>query len=166
MLLLRVLRPGSGVEAGFEALEGGVGPGVGGFAPSGALLVEEVGEVHAAVAAAGLEVEEGLGGAVEVEDGLESVAGPFDGGNALGLGALEFGVAFGEGVDVVDEHGVEDAVLVLLLGAVAGVEVGGEAFVLENDGPGNSGGVGGEKGSAGDEGKRLHISRYDKGSGS
>ena len=74
------------------------------------------------------------------------------------LGALEFSVALGEGGDVVDEHGVEDAVLVYLLRAVAGVEVAGDALVLEDDGPGNGGGVGGEKGAAWGEGKRLHIS--------
>jgi len=100
------------------------------------LLGDEVGKVHAAVSAAGLEVVEGLRGSVEVEDGLEAVARPFDAGNALGLGAAEFGVRLGEGGDVVDEHGVEDAVFVNLLGAVAGVEVAGDAFVLEDDGPG------------------------------
>ena len=114
---------------------------MGGFAPGVALLFEEVGEVHAAVACAGLEVVEGLGGAVEVEDGSQAVAGPLDRGDALGFGAVEFDIAFGEGGNVVDEHGVEDAVLVLLLRAVAGVEVAGEALVLEDYGPGDDGGI-------------------------
>ena len=48
--------------------------------------------------------------------------------------------------------------LVDLLRAVAGVEVAGDAFVLEDDGPGDDGGVDGKKGAAGGEGKRLHIS--------
>ena len=149
---------GEAVEFGFKALDGRFGPGVGGFAPGVALLFEEVREVHAAVAAASLEVVEGLGCAVEVEGGLQAVAGPLDGGDALGLRAVEFGVGFGERGDVVDEHGVEDAVLVLLLRAVAGVEVGGDALVLKDDSPGDDGGVDGEKSAAGGEGKRLHIS--------
>ena len=50
--------------------------------------------------------------------------------------------------------------LVDLLRAVAGVEVAGDALVLEDDGPRErtDGGVGGEKGAAGGEGKRLHTS--------
>src|SRR5579871_2741589 len=131
---------------------------MGGFAPGVALFFEEVGEVHAAVAAASLEVVEGRGCAVEVEGGLQAVAGPLDGGDALGLRAVEFGVGFGERGDVVDEHGVEDAVLVLLLRAVAGVEVGGDALVLEDYSPGDGRGVDGEKGEPGRERERLHIS--------
>ena len=96
-------------------MEGFFGPGVGGFVPGVASFGHEVGEVHAAVACAGFEVVEGLGSTVEIEDGLQAVAGPLDGGDALGLGSLEFEVGFGERGDVVDEHGVEDAVLVLLL---------------------------------------------------
>ena len=114
---------------------------MGGFAPSATLLIEEVREVHAAVADAGLEVEESLRGAVEVEDCLEAVAGPLDAGDALGFGALEFGVTFSEGGDGVDEHCVEDAVVVDFLRAVAGVEVAGDTFVFEDDGPWNGGGV-------------------------
>jgi hypothetical protein len=49
-------------------------------------------------------------------------------------------------------------VFVLLLGTVAGVEVAGDAFIFEDDGPGNGSGVGREKGSAGSKGERLHIS--------
>jgi hypothetical protein len=55
------------------------------------------------------------------------------------------------------EHRVHDAVLVRLLGAVAGVEVAGGAFVLEDGGPGRGGGVGGEEGAAGSEGERVHT---------
>ena len=43
------------------------------------------------------------------------------------------------------------------LGAVAGVEVAGDAFVFKDDSPGNSGGIDGEEGAAGVEGKRLHT---------
>ena len=120
----------SGVEVGFEVLEGGVGPGVGGFEPGFALLGYVVGEVHAAEAAVGGEVEEGLSGSVEVEDGLLAVGGPLDGGEALGLRVFE-------GANVVDEHAVEDGVFLGLAGTVAGVEVAGQAFVFEDDGPGD-----------------------------
>src|SRR6185312_10015630 len=118
----------------------------------------EVGEVHAAVSGAGLEVIECLRGAVEVEDGLEAIARPLDAGDALRLGAARLGVTPGESADVVDEHGVEDAVLVLLLRAVAGIEVAGYALVLEDDGPGNGGRIAGKEGIAGRKGERLHIS--------
>ena len=129
--------------------------------PDIALFGDEVGEVHAAVAAAGLEVEEGLGGSVKVEDGLQAVAGPLDGGDALGLGALEFEVALGEGGDVVDEHGVEDACFLSLLGAVAGVEVGGEALVLEDHGPGTVGELEERKARPGVKESDCISSRYD-----
>jgi len=118
-------------------MEGGVGPGVSGFTPLIVFGDEEVGEVHSAVSASSGEVEEGLGGAVEIEDGLLAVTGPLDGGDALGLGALEFGVGLGEGFDVVDEHGIEDAVFELFVGAVAGIEVACDAFVFEDYGPWN-----------------------------
>jgi hypothetical protein len=49
-------------------------------------------------------------------------------------------------------------VFVDLLRSVAGVEVAGDAFVLEDNGPGNGGGVGREKSAARGKGKRLHIS--------
>lgn len=142
----------SGVEVGFEALEGGLVPGVGGFAPGVALLLEVVGEVGTAEAEMGGEVDEGLGGAVEIEDALLAVAGPLDAGETLFVGV-------GEGGAVVDEHGVEDAVLLGLLGAVAGVEVAGVAFIFKDSGPGNGGRVGGEKGAAGGEGERVHRYR-------
>jgi hypothetical protein len=142
----------SGVEDSLKLLEGGVVPGVGGFAPGVALLLEVVGEVRAAEADVGGEVDEGLGGAVEVEDALHAVAGPLDAGDAL-LGGV------GERGDVVDEHGVHDAVLVGFLGAVAGVEVAGGALVLEDRGPGRGGRVGGEEGAAGGEGEGVHKYR-------
>jgi hypothetical protein len=85
-------------------------------------------------------------------------ARPFDGGDALRLGALVFGVAFGKRGDVVDKHCVEDAVFVDLLRTVAGVEVAGDAFVLEDDSPRNNGRVRREKSAAWGKGKRLHIS--------
>jgi len=136
------------VEVGFEAGEGGVVPGVGGFAPA-VVVVEEVGEVGAAEAGAGGEVGEGLGGAVEVEDGLLAVAGPLDAGEAFAGGVFER-------ADVVEEHGVEDGVLEGFVGAVAGVEVAGRAFVFKDGGPGDGGGVGREEGAAGGEGEGVH----------
>ena len=131
---------------------------MGRFTPGVAPFFAEVREVHPAIAAAGLKVEEGLRGSVEIQHSLQSVARPFDGGDALRLGPVVFGVAFGKRSDVVDKHCVEDAVFVDLLRAVAGIEVAGDAFVLKDHGPGNSGGVGGEKSAAWGEGKRLHIS--------
>jgi hypothetical protein len=44
------------------------------------------------------------------------------------------------------------------VGAVAGVEVAGDALVLEDYGPWDDGGVDGEEGATGGEGERLHIS--------
>jgi hypothetical protein len=137
-----------GVDEGFEALEGGVVPGVGGLAPAAGLFIEEIGEVGAAEALFGREVDEGLGGGVEVEDGLLAVAGPLDGGDVL---------AVFEGGAGVDEHGVEDGVFLGLAGAVAGVEVAGGTFVLEDGGPGDGGGVGGEEGAARGEGEGIHA---------
>ena len=131
---------------------------MGRLAPGVTGLFAEVGEVHATVAAAGLKIEEGLRGPVEIQHRLQPVARPFDGGDALRLGALVFGVALGKRSDVVDKHCVEDAVFVDLLRTVARVEVAGDAFVLEDDSPGNSGGVGREKSPAWGKGKRLHIS--------
>ncbi len=131
---------------------------MGRLAPGITRLFAEVGEVHAAVAAAGFKVEEGLRGSVEIQHGLQPVARPFDGGDALRLGTLVFGVAFGKRGDVVDEHRVENAVFMDLLRTVAGVKVAGNAFVLKDNSPGNCGGVGGEKSAAWGKGKRLHIS--------
>ena len=148
-IILGAGRLGSGAEVGFELLEGGVVPCVGGFAPGVGGGFEVVGEVGAAEAGVGGEVEEGLGAAVEVEDALEAGAGPLDGGEAGGVGVGESGA-------VVDEHGVEDAVVVGLLGAVAGVEIAGGPFVLEDRGPGDGGGVRGEEGEAGSEGEGVH----------
>ena len=84
-----------------------------GLAPGIALFFHEVGEVHAAVTAVGLEVVERLGGSVEVEDSLQAVAGPLDGGYALGLGkgAESSSSLLTRAATFVDEHGVEDAVL-------------------------------------------------------
>src|ERR1700761_7753195 len=141
----------SGVEFGLELLEDCVGPGVRGLSPGVALFAEEVGEVHPAVSGALFEVEEGLRGSVEVEDGLEAVAGPLDGGEALSFRLLER-------ADVVDEHGVENALFVRGLGAVAGVEVTCGALVLEDYGPGDLRRVGGEERATGGERERLHIS--------
>ena len=131
---------------------------VGGFAPCVTRLFAEVREVHPAIAAAGLKVEEGLRGSIQIQHGLQPIARPFDGGDALRFRALVFGVAFGERGDVVDKHCVENAVFVNLLRTVAGVKVAGDAFVLEDNGPGNSGGVRREKSAAWSKGKRLHIS--------
>src|ERR1700693_3828214 len=95
----RGFRCSSDVEGRLEAAQPLVVPGGAGFAPGVAALLDEVGEVHAAVAAAELEVIHGLSGAVEVEYGLQAVAGPLDGDDAFafgtrGAGALELGVAF------------------------------------------------------------------------
>src|SRR5262249_28066923 len=98
-----------------EALQRGFGPCVGGLAPGVALLLAEVGEVHSAVTAARLEVVECLGSSVKIENGLEAVARPLDRGDALWLRTLEFRVAFGKRGDVVDEHCVENGVLVYFL---------------------------------------------------
>ena len=133
-------------------LDGGIVPGVGGFAPGVALLLNVVGEIRAAEADVGGEVDEGLGGAIEVEDALHAVARPFNAGEPRLFRVRER-------ADVVDEHGVHDAVLLRLLGAVAGVEVAGGAFVLEDGCPGRGGGVGGEEGAAGSEGERVHTYR-------
>lgn len=113
-------------------LQGLVRPGVGGFLPGVSLTGQEVGEVEAAMTCAVGEVEERLGGSVKVEDGLHAVARPLDCGEALGLGVLE-------GADIVDEHGVEDGLFLGLLGAVARVEVAGDAFIFKDDGPGHGG---------------------------
>ena len=64
--------------------------------------------------------------------------------------------AAAEGGDVVDQHGVEDAFVAVAEGAIADVEVAGDALVLEAEAPGAIDGAGFEQGSAGGEGERLH----------
>lgn len=140
------------VEGGFEALEGFVVPGVGGGAPGAGGGVEEVGEVGAAEALAGGEVDQGLRGAVDVEDGLEAVAGPLDGGEVLA------GLEGGAGVD---EHGIEDGVFAGAAGEIAGVAIAGGTFVLENDAPRGDEGVRGEVGAAGGEGEGVQSQILD-----
>jgi hypothetical protein len=138
------------VDRGLETLHGGFIPGVGAFAPGVALLLEIVGEVGAAEAGVGSEVDVCLGVAVEIEDGLHAVARPLDAGDAFTLTVFERRAG-------VDEHGVHDGVFLRLLGAIAGVEIAGGAFVLKDGGPGDGCGVGGEKGAAGLEGERIHT---------
>ena len=147
-----LLRCWSGIDFGFEALQGGVVPGVGVFAPAAAFLIEKIGEIGAAEALFGGEIDQRLGAAVEVEHGLLTVARPLHAGDA-------FAFAVGEGGAGVDEHGVHDAVLLGFLGAVAGVEVAGGAFVFEDDCPGDRGGVRGEEGATGLESEGIHKDR-------
>ena len=116
------------VKFRFKLLQGSVGPGVRIFLPCFALCGDEVGEVESAVAAALAEVEECLCGAVEVERGAEAVFGPFHRSQPFGLRVLQ-------GAEVVDQHRVPDAFFLGLLRTVAGVEVAGDAFILEDDGP-------------------------------
>ena len=64
--------------------------------------------------------------AVDVEDGLQAVARPLRRPRGAHAGLFER-------AHVVDEHGVEDALLFGGEGAVAGVEVAGGALVLKDD---------------------------------
>ena len=148
-LLLRAEHAVSSIDGSFEVLDGCVVPGMGGFAPGIALFLDVIGEIGAAEADVGGEVDEGLGGAVEVEDALHAVAGPLDAGEAFAGGVFER-------ADVVEEHGVEDGVLEGFVGAVAGVKVASGAFVFEDDGPGDGGGRGSEESAAGGEGEGAH----------
>ncbi len=81
--------PVSRVEDSLKLLNYGVLPCMRGLAPGVALFLEVVGEVGAAEAEMGGEVDEGLGGAIDIEDALLAVAGPLDAGDAGLIGLRE-----------------------------------------------------------------------------
>ena len=112
---------------------------MGRFTPRVALFRNKVWEVHAAIPAPSLEVEERLGGAVEIQHSLQPIPRPLHRSDPLRLWTLVLGVALGQCCDVVDKHCIENAVFMHLLRTIAGVEVTSDAFIFEDDCPRHSG---------------------------
>ncbi len=81
------------------------------------------------------EVVEPLRNPIQVQHGLHPITRPLHRGNPLRLRPLVLGVALGQRLHVIDQHGVQNAVFVRRLGAVAGIKIGGDSFIFKYDRP-------------------------------